>query len=673
MAFLRSADLRSLSMALALVGTAACVEPSGFRHTEVVAPSYVDVEFQGHFDGHELVLAPLDSEDRGEGVAAEALLDTLDAGQFGSTATATGSDFVALEQVAGSLATRVNGVGSNAPWEATRCGPVPTTGTCVQIRMRNLFPDRVITHAHFELTELDAVQSTTLVYVPAPTEANDSSPSDSVLGIGGVRGGLWRFGAVEPATPPGEGPVVSWTFLGATPPGTSFRYVFRGRVRAHLVDPTVRASVVSGTSDRPPTYGSGGSSDGSVAGRVGISADGRYVVFASDATNLVPGTSTAVQRVYRADLETATVELASTGPNLAIPASCRSGSPSISADGQVVAFESDCPFVANDMNGVSDVYVRRLGAEVGTILASRSGSGAVRPQPSGDPDISPDGQFVVFVSQADLASYRPAGRTLGDIYRRNVSGLSVPHNQIVPVTRYWSGGYQWLDGDSRSPRIAVSGSTTVIVFESDATDAGSSDGDGNGVTDVFAYVVGLQADSAASRPRVSVTATGGELDGASTQPTVSHAGPIIAVTSVAPNAFGTSGASHIYVRTRGSAATLQLADRTPSGAVSAGGASHPNLASSRWLVFRSSAADLTDTPVSGPQIYVRDRSATQAGYRRAFATSLDFDLQAASVDVTFPAISHDARYLVFVGGAGLVGAGRGDQAYRAPLVDPSEQ
>jgi Tol biopolymer transport system component len=82
------------------------------------------------------------------------------------------------------------------------------------------------------------------------------------------------------------------------------------------------------------------------------------------------------------------------------PAAGTSGRPSISADGRFVAFASTAPnLVRGDNNGVPDVFVRDRRTGV-TTRVSVSSTGAEANGPSGNPSISGDGRYVVFESQA---------------------------------------------------------------------------------------------------------------------------------------------------------------------------------------------------------------------------------------------------------------------------------
>jgi len=128
-----------------------------------------------------------------------------------------------------------------------------------------------------------------------------------------------------------------------------------------------------------------------------ISADGRYVAFASDATNLTPEHISGVFVRDREEGTTELVSIAASGSPIAGP----SYHASISADGRFVVFTSrDGSVVDGDSNGCDDVFVRdRAAGTTERISVSSTGQ-----QANGDSffaSISADGRFVAFVSWAD--------------------------------------------------------------------------------------------------------------------------------------------------------------------------------------------------------------------------------------------------------------------------------
>jgi Tol biopolymer transport system component len=112
-----------------------------------------------------------------------------------------------------------------------------------------------------------------------------------------------------------------------------------------------------------------------------ISGDGRYVAFASDATNLVPGDTNGIQDVFVHDRTNGWTQRASLGVFYQ-QADTFSFLPSISGDGRYVAFESATNLVDNDTNGVADVYLKfalapRPLATVGSTSIARGTTGQI--------------------------------------------------------------------------------------------------------------------------------------------------------------------------------------------------------------------------------------------------------------------------------------------------------
>ncbi len=135
-----------------------------------------------------------------------------------------------------------------------------------------------------------------------------------------------------------------------------------------------------------------------------ISADGRFVAFVSSSTNLVSGV-TAGTHVYIRDTQTSQTSLVSRDNSGGlVPGNAPSSTPSISEDGRFVAFVSQAtnllgPAVPAVVAG--QVYVRDTQTNQ-TSLVSRDNTGVVVPgnAPSSTPTISADGQFVAFSSQS---------------------------------------------------------------------------------------------------------------------------------------------------------------------------------------------------------------------------------------------------------------------------------
>ncbi|MEM8680531.1 MAG: hypothetical protein AAGF97_14385, partial [Planctomycetota bacterium] len=226
----------------------------------------------------------------------------------------------------------------------------------------------------------------------------------------------------------------------------------------------------------------GGSSSSMTVGKQSVSADGRYVVFVSDASDLVPGDTNGVADVFRLDRQTGEIVLVSVNSDNTGPGNRTSRDPVISADGSVVAFESDASdLVANDTNGFGrDVFVRTLsGTPTTTLVSVTSGNTGSGNGSSYDPDISADGSVVAFESRAsDLVPNDSNGQT--DVFVRTITGT--PTTTLVSIN---SGNTGSGNSFSRNPVISADGS--VVAFESRASDLVANDA--NGREDVFARTI----------------------------------------------------------------------------------------------------------------------------------------------------------------------------------------
>lgn len=130
-----------------------------------------------------------------------------------------------------------------------------------------------------------------------------------------------------------------------------------------------------------------------------LSADGRYVVFESKARNFFIPDLNFASDIFRHDRQTGTtihISRSTTGE----PGNAGSYHPSISADGDIIAFHSDATnLVPLDTNGTSDVFLH----QVSTGVTIRSSVYGLNTQASGDstqPSLSPDGNFIGFESTA---------------------------------------------------------------------------------------------------------------------------------------------------------------------------------------------------------------------------------------------------------------------------------
>lgn len=173
-----------------------------------------------------------------------------------------------------------------------------------------------------------------------------------------------------------------------------------------------------------------------------FSADGRFLAFGSDASDLAPNDTNGMADVFFRDLQTGTTTLVSVNRGGSASGNGASFSPVLSADGRFMAFGSHASdLVAHDTNGKFDVFVRDLQTGV-TILASinQSGSDSGNAE-SFSPVISPNGRYVAFGSYAtDLATDIP-GEDLfvHDLLTRTTKWVSINRFGMTQTARRFSG------------------------------------------------------------------------------------------------------------------------------------------------------------------------------------------------------------------------------------------
>jgi Tol biopolymer transport system component len=187
---------------------------------------------------------------------------------------------------------------------------------------------------------------------------------------------------------------------------------------------------------RRASQGFGGVAANGGSATAGISGDGRYVVFTSFANNLVsPATTANRQHVYIADYALGTVELVSRAANGAEggrdSAALEAGA--ISADGRRIVFASEAENLAPVFAGnVADVIVRTRDPQTGAITfenANRSASGEVGTLSSSRGSISPNGRFVVFrsnVANVLPGGVSPSGLLLRDLDAGTIAAVPAP-------------------------------------------------------------------------------------------------------------------------------------------------------------------------------------------------------------------------------------------------------
>ncbi|MEG4086499.1 calcium-binding protein [Microcoleus sp. POL10_C6] len=160
-------------------------------------------------------------------------------------------------------------------------------------------------------------------------------------------------------------------------------------VRDLLMNTTTRVSVDSA-----------GNQGNKYSGEPSISANGRFVAFRSEATNLVPGDTNNNTDIFVRDLLTNTTTRVSVG-SAGNQGNNGFGEPSISADGRLVAFSSNATnLVPGDTNNRHDIFVRDTLANTTTRVSVDSAGNQANDSSVFSPSVSANGRFVAFSSNA---------------------------------------------------------------------------------------------------------------------------------------------------------------------------------------------------------------------------------------------------------------------------------
>lgn len=386
--------------------------------------------------------------------------------------------------------------------------------------------------------------------------------------------------------------------------------------------------------------------------RPAISGGDDIIAFDSIASNLVRGDTNDADDVFvrdRASGKTARVSVSSSGEQ----GNDDSSRPDLSGDGQLVVFDSSAAnLVDGDTNARPDVFLHNR-ASGRTTLLSRGYDGRPADDASFSPTISADGRFVAFMSNATNLTRKPAA---GAVFLYNVR---TGRTSVVSVR---------LDGTAASAASpSLSAHAEYVAFSSFS--AGIVPVDTNDRFDVFVRDRRTGETTCASVASAGAQAEGGD----STRPSLNADGTVVAFVSEATNLVrhDDNGERDIFVRILSSARTERVSISSSSGeadgpsdgpGIRGGSSFGPDIsANGRYVTFDSIATNLvagdTNTcmftggpsfPEPGQCPDVVLRDRRLNSTTRVSVTSSGAQANDASTD---PAISSDGRSVVFFSAA----------------------
>ena len=365
-----------------------------------------------------------------------------------------------------------------------------------------------------------------------------------------------------------------------------------------------------------------------------LNQGGTTVAFASISSNLVLNQPNSASQIFTRNtcLGTAVCTSvnfdASVGPN-GVVANGASTEPSLSSSGSDLVYTSTATNLTNYIAVPSphrQVYWEAVcgGASTcnGAVLVSLGADGNPGNGDSYDASISPDGQFVAFVSVAtNLVSGVTVDGSTPQVYLRTIcSGATpnAPNATCTPTTYLVSANYAAnvvVPGNAPSTHPSVASGGGFVAFASSATNLGSAAPNPAAEQQVFVQQVCQISATSCTAPFNTIASTPDGVtpaDAPSIEPVISSDGRFVAFASAATNlGAATAGVQQVFVR--------DTCETTTTGLLINGGCS-PKTALVSTVDGSTPANGLSENPNLGENCAATSTTSCTSGPVVAFAT-----------------------------------------------------
>jgi hypothetical protein len=373
------------------------------------------------------------------------------------------------------------------------------------------------------------------------------------------------------------------------------RYVAFLSAATNLVSPATagtqvfRKDLVTGTAVLVSASAAGVQGNGN-SNSVAISANGRYVAFASASTNLLAAPTASIQ-IFLKDIDTGAIVLVSASA-AGTEGNAVSANPSVSADGHLVSFSSAATNLVAPATTNQQVFRKNVNTGA-IVLASSTAAGVQANNTSFFPSMTIEGRYVAFSSTATNLLPAAAGG-LPQIFRKDLDT-----GAIVLVSASPAG----VEGNNASVFASLSIDGNFIAFTSGSTNLI--------VPATTNQQIFLKNVTTGSVALVSANASGVQANNFGVFDTVSDDGDFVTFSSQGTNLVTPATTGMQVFRKQLSTGVVNLVSSTATGASGDGPSQTSQTVGSmtpdgRFVVFSSTSTNLLTPATTGNQVFRKE-------------------------------------------------------------------